>query len=734
MRRRIGLLIPLFALIAAGQAVNARQAAKAPTDKFVFLHVTDTHQTASGSTEPLRKLAADAQKMDIPPAFIIDTGDVTESGRPDEYARFKEAIAPLNAAGIGFYAVPGNHDVRWSPDGKEGFAKAFGKLYQSFDYNGVHFVLLDSTVLMEHWGHFDKAEMDWLGRDLKKVRPETPIMLFMHHWIGRDGPEDRPIDNEFDLWGPLRNRNVVAIFTGHGHEDLVWKTNGVTTVMARGLYQGSYYKVTVSPLLITIDRVVKEKPGASIPIASLPMSTKAKPSQLRVAWNDPDIPYLERRRPIATLDPRAVADNPDKEASQYRIDNGPWTSMTKDLRDIWSTQFFTKSLPVGINSVDVRLTTSNNINYSDELIFEVERDNKEPTRKWAIDLDGPIQSSPLLSGTTLYVSSLDGKVTALNTENGKKRWTFTTKGQFFASPVLSGTTLLVGSTDHTLYAIDTENGKPKWHFDTPGPLFATAAVAQGVVCVGGNGTIYGIDAATGKPKWTQPSGNFFQSRAATDGKAFYLGGWDNMLYCLDAVSGTPVWKVNIGRSFYFSPAIASPTVVNGRVFVCSNDGVLHCRDAQTGDEKWFAHAPEKDDVLGYSSPEVVGLSVYVGGLGSNGTVYAFDVATGKLQWHSPTGQTIYDSSPKAAPDGKSLAIMGVRGKVSVLDCGTGRRLWGYELGPGNIFSTPEYDGRIVYTVTMANDVQAVNGPGVGAPAVRTSRKSAVEKSSAGETQ
>ena len=54
--------------------------------------------------------------------------------------------------------------------------------------------------------------------------------------------------------------------------------------------------------------------------------------------------------------------------------------------------------------------------------------------------------------------------------------------------------------------------------------------------------------------------------------------------------------------------------------------------------------------------------------------------------------------------------MGLRGKCSILDTANGKKLWGYELGPGNIFSTPSYDGKTLYTVTMANDVQAINAP------------------------
>ena len=718
MRRRIGPLIVAAALLLAAQLTLAQKPGDKAPEPFTFLHITDTHQTANGSTEPLRRLVEEATRMEPRPAFVIATGDLTETGRPEEYRRFKEAISGLEAAGIGFYAVPGSHDIRWCPEGKEAFAREFGKLYQSFDYAGAHFILLDSTVYLQRWGHLDKQELDWLAKDLKRVRPETPVFLFLHHSIGRDTPSQRLIDNEFDLLPPLRDRNVLAIFTGHGHEDLTWKTNGVTTVMARGLAQGSYHRVTVTPALVTIERVVKEQPGKPIKVATLPVSRGAKPSVLRAGWDDPDVPFLERRRPAATLDPRAVADNPDKEKAEYRLDDGPWKPMTKDARDIWRDQFYTRNLPVGVHSADIRLTTSNNVTYQDELIFETERGLDQPeARKWAVNLDGAIQSSPLLLPDTLYVSALDGKVYALELQKGKKRWTFGTKGPILASPVTERNTLYIGSTDHAFYALDLANGKQRWKFDTDSPIFATAAVAQGVVCFGGNGKIYGLDAETGQPRWTQPTGSFFQSQAATDGDRFYLGGWDNTLYALDARTGQPKWTAKMGRanggrgdlSFYASPAIASPCVSGGRVYVVSNDGVLHALDARTGQEAWTARAPADGDEFA-STPVVVGLTLYIAGQGENGDVYALDTANGKVRWRRSTGQTILDSAPKVAPDGKSLAIMGMRGKVSVLDTANGRPLWGYELGPGNIFSTPEYDGDIVYTVTMANDVQALKSP------------------------
>src|SRR5262245_61300721 len=103
-----GLLLLSLARYAGGQA----------TDTFRFVHITDTHLTANGNVEPLRQLVNDLNAMNPRPAFVVDTGDVTEAGRPEEFARFAEGTSGLS---IPFHAAPGNHDVRWSPLGKEAF-------------------------------------------------------------------------------------------------------------------------------------------------------------------------------------------------------------------------------------------------------------------------------------------------------------------------------------------------------------------------------------------------------------------------------------------------------------------------------------------------------------------------------------------------------------------------------------------------------------------------------------
>jgi outer membrane protein assembly factor BamB len=717
--RLFGGLGAVFALLVISASANA-QRSESSNDKFTFWHLSDTRQSA-GDNAPLRKLLEEAQNAAQRPAFLVHTGDMTDSGKPEEYARCKEALADLSPAKIGFYAVPGKREMRFSPLGKEGFQNAFGKLYQSFDYGGAHFVLLDSTVALQSLGNIDRPMLKWLEKDLERVRAGTPILVFMNHEFGREDPGVRPIPNEFELWPILRGKNVMAIFTGAGGKIYQFKKNGAMIVTAKQLGLAAYHRVTVTPLLVTIEEVDRDGGGVK-QIATLQVSPRARPSVLQAGFDDGNSPYLVRRHPLAFLNPRAVNDNPDTEKAEYRIDDGPWSPMTKDARDMWRQPFKTDQISIGMHSATVRLTTSEGAEHDDEIIFEVERNNKEPLRRWAMDLDGPIQSSPLLSGSLLYVSALDGKCYALELERGRKRWTFTSKGPFLASPVQEGNTLYLGSTDHYLYAIDATNGKQRWKYDTGSPVFATAAVAKGVVCVGSNGKICGVEATTGRERWTREAGGFFQSRAATDGTNFYLTGWDRTLTALDATTGEVKWSKTFGEARgggmppRGTPALASPFVVSGRVFLCTTDGKLHALRAESGDVIWSQPTPAGGDPFGNSSPMVVGLNLYVagsGGIQGQGDVYAYDVATGELIWRSRTGQGIIDSSPRLSPDGKTLAIMGVRGKVSILDVANGKRLWGYELGPGNVFSTPEYDGRAVYTTTMAQDVQAIDGPGYG---------------------
>src|SRR5688500_9249062 len=96
----------------------------------------------------------------------------------------------------------------------------------------------------------------------------------------------------------------------------------------------------------------------------------------------------------------------------------------------------------------------------------------------------------------------------------------------------------------------------------------------------------------------------FESETATDGEHLFVRRWYHFFRCIDAKSGNDVWAIPLGRKqrfenfSAFAPAITAPAVGNGKVFVSTNDGILHALNITDGGEVW--HVDWKR--MGYSSP------------------------------------------------------------------------------------------------------------------------------------
>ncbi len=704
-------MLAALAALTVGLCLPAQ--AQAP---FRFLHITDTHVSSPEHQRAVEDLVTKASAMTPKPAFIVNTGDITELGFPEEYAKYTSAI---KGSTIPVHNCPGNHDVRWAPLGKQAFTDALGDRYHSFTHEGIHVVLLDSTVLLEHWGHFDPAMLRWLEADLKKQRKGTPIVLAFHAWVGRDAPS---IDNEEALFRAIAPYNVVAMLIGHGHSDLQWKVNGINCFMAKGLYQGSYHIVDVDAKNLTVTRVSTEAPNGKV-IATIARAGTGRRS-VGFAWDDPNIPYLARRRLLAEMriDDKQISE--DKITCAYAIDDGKPTPMPVDTRDkkglSFIGEFETKDLSDGAHRARILLTAPDGEVLRRDEWFRVERLEGHARSAWddPFQASDTIQSSPAVADGTVYTSSLDGKVYAVDAKTGKQRWAAATKGGIFSSPVVANGVVYVGSMDHWLYAMDAKSGKAQWRCDTGSPLFASAAVADGIVCIGGNKAIYGVDAATGKEVWKQEAKGFFQSRAVTAGGLFFLGGWGNTFYALDTKTGTPKWTATIGRtkggrgniSFYYSPAIASPTLGDGKVYVCTNDGVLHAMDQATGTEVWIARAPSGGDGFGYSSPLYADGRIYVGGLGeaNRGNCYALDAKTGALIWNCATGADNYDSGPALAGD--YVVIGSVAGKLTWIERATGKVKHTYTMDESFSFSTAAWAANVAYMTAMSGRLYAIQTP------------------------
>jgi 3',5'-cyclic AMP phosphodiesterase CpdA len=157
--------------------------------------------------------------LDPAPDFVVFTGDLAQRGRPAEYARFRETIAPLR---VPYLVLPGNHDER------EAFRAAFadlgvlpasGPLCYVDERFPLRLVALDSTDPGRAGGSVDAGRLAWLERTLAADR--RPTLLMLHHAPFLAGIV--PLDS-FPFAGAAalrelveRNPQVVRIICGHLH-------------------------------------------------------------------------------------------------------------------------------------------------------------------------------------------------------------------------------------------------------------------------------------------------------------------------------------------------------------------------------------------------------------------------------------------------------------------------------------------------------------------------------------
>ncbi|HVN94872.1 MAG TPA: metallophosphoesterase [Syntrophorhabdaceae bacterium] len=212
--------------------------------------------------------------------FVVQVGDLTESGNNADIVIRARAAQHLYTAGIGFFPMRGNHETSAKPDGSNSFAipaiqsnfpqtrgvgNTFGAtnfssptavsadldgMSYSFDYGNGRFVIIDNWATPSkrvdaanyRYGHSIADQQAWISNRLNKnTRGTTHAFVFSHQNLIGESHQDsiftgytneNPVMQN-DFFASLMNNDVKYYISGHDHihqRSIVASPDGNSTV------------------------------------------------------------------------------------------------------------------------------------------------------------------------------------------------------------------------------------------------------------------------------------------------------------------------------------------------------------------------------------------------------------------------------------------------------------------------------------------------------------------------
>ena len=208
MRRLLFVAVLIATLPLPIAAQELRLPNKPGSVKFAVLG--DTGTGGSDQIAVGKELAT--WRARYPFEFVVMMGDNLYGGeKPKDFdKKFTIPYKPLLDGGVKFYAALGNHDDAALQRNYKPFNMNGERFYSFKPQNGVRFFALDSNYV-------DKAQLDWLDKQLVGSGSEWKIMFF-HHPLYSSGETHGSAELQRGLLEPVFLKyGVNVVLTGHEH-------------------------------------------------------------------------------------------------------------------------------------------------------------------------------------------------------------------------------------------------------------------------------------------------------------------------------------------------------------------------------------------------------------------------------------------------------------------------------------------------------------------------------------
>jgi len=211
--------------------------------------------------------------------------------------------------------------------------------------------------------------------------------------------------------------------------------------------------------------------------------------------------------------------------------------------------------------------------------------------------------------------------------------------------------------------------------------------------------VAGLVPSNGQLLWKYTTGGHIKSSPAVVNGVVYVGSNDGNIYAISANTGSKLWNFTTGTTELPSPGGSqSPAVSNGMVYAGNyHSNNLYAISASTGKQVW--NYTTGGAVT--SSPTVSNGVVYVGGEDHN--VYAIYGNNGTKLWNYTTEAYVVDSPAYA----NGVVYVGGGWDFYAITATTGAKLWNFTIGCC-MFSSPAVANGVVYQTSPYGKLYAFN--------------------------
>lgn len=231
---------------------------------------------------------------------------------------------------------------------------------------------------------------------------------------------------------------------------------------------------------------------------------------------------------------------------------------------------------------------------ADNKVFGLERSPGGQV-KWTIETDGSIWGQPTADNGTVFVTSIDRTVYALDEETGEQKWANTLSGAISAKPFVADNVVYVASFDAKVHAFDAQTGDEIWSADATNWIWSMPAVTETAVFYADNGgKVFSVDRKTGEPRWDKDVANPVTARPLVQGDVVFIAtgradrnATTGTIFALSAEDGSQLWTVETSN-----PVFTSPVIVDDALVVLIQDAenrnapILNVYELESGVLRW----------------------------------------------------------------------------------------------------------------------------------------------------